>query len=289
MTKLLRSGKVRDIYEVSDTELVIVTTDRISAFDRVLKPEVPDRGRILQAVSLFWADKLDVQYHLASRPGEIDDALPEPFKSDPAFKGRSMLVEKAEVIPFECVVRSFLCGSAWKDYQKTGAICGIKLPPGLKQNMPLPKPIFTPATKAETGHDENVSYETLEKVLGIELASWLEATSLEIFEIGAKHCWERGLILADTKFEFGLLKHMGDERVLIDEVMTPDSSRYWPVDKYWLSTSIRSFDKQFVRDYLEKSGWDKESDPPTLPARVIDKTRFKYIEAYERITEKVWE
>lgn len=283
-TPSLRKGKVRDIYDLGNNKLVIITTDRISAFDFPLQPDIPDKGRILQALSLFWTDLLDVGYHLITDDG----CMPEPLKSDPSLKGRAMLVEKAEVIPFECVVRGYLCGSAWKDYQNSGEVCGIKLPMGLKQNMPLPKPIFTPATKAQTGHDENVSYETLEKALGVDLASWLEITSLEMYEEGAKHCWERGLILADTKFEFGLLKHMGDERVLIDEVMTPDSSRFWPVDKYWLGVSIRSFDKQFVRDYLEQSGWDKNSPPPSLPPKVIQKTQFKYIEAYERITKKKW-
>lgn len=281
----VRHGKVRDIYDVGPTELVIVTTDRISAFDHVLPNEIPDKGRILQAVSLFWTDLLDVSYHLITDDVE---RMPDFIKNDPLMKGRAMLVEKAEVIPFECVVRGYLCGSAWKDYQNSGEVCGIKLPMGLKQNMPLPKPIFTPATKAETGHDENISYETLEKALGKELASWLESKSLELYKDGVKHCWERGIILADTKFEWGLLKHMGNERVLIDEVMTPDSSRFWPVDKYWLGVSIRSFDKQFVRDYLETCGWDKNSPPPPLPPKVIQKTQFKYIEAYERITEKKW-
>lgn len=285
MTKM-RSGKVRDIYDVSDTELVIVTTDRISAFDHVLPTLIPDKGRILQALSLFWTDILDVGYHLITDDVE---RMPDFIKNDPLMKGRAMMVEKAEVIPFECVVRGFLCGSAWKDYQNTGEVCGIKFPPGLKQNMPLPKPIFTPATKAATGHDENISYETLEKALGKELASWLESKSLDLYQDGAKHCWERGLILADTKFEWGLLKHMNGEKVLIDEVMTPDSSRFWPVDKYWLGVSIRSFDKQFVRDYLEQSGWDKNSPPPPLPPRVVQKTKFKYIEAYERITGKKYE
>jgi phosphoribosylaminoimidazole-succinocarboxamide synthase len=285
ITQTCRHGKVRDIYDLGGNELVIITTDRISAFDQVLKPEIPNRGRILQALSLFWADLLDVGYHLIS---DEDHHMPDFVRGNPYLAGRAMLVEKAEVIPFECVVRGFLCGSAWKDYQKTGEVCGIKLPAGLKENMPLPQPIFTPATKAQTGHDENISYEVLEKAVGEERAAWLESKSIELYEDGRKHCWEKGLILADTKFEWGILKHMEDEVVLIDEVLTSDSSRLWPIDQYQLGTSIASYDKQFVRDWLEQSGWDKNSTPPVLPDEVVQKIKQKYIDAYELITSKKW-
>jgi phosphoribosylaminoimidazole-succinocarboxamide synthase len=280
----VRRGKVRDIYDLDTlgrkNELVIVTTDRISAYDQILPNEIPDRGKILTEVSVFWSEILDVYYHLISTNLAH---LPEVFRL-PELEGRVMLVEKAEVIPFECVVRGYLAGSAWQDYQNTGEVCGIKLPKGLKQNQALPTPIFTPATKAETGHDLNISFEFMANQIGLELASDLESKSVALYMDAADHCWQRGLILADTKFEWGKLKHVSDDIVLIDEVITPDSSRFWPIEGYELNQSLPSYDKQFVRDYLGSTSWDKNSPPPSLPEEVVAKTMEKYIEAYRLIT-----
>ena len=273
----VRRGKVRDIYEISATMLAIVATDRISAFDYVLDSIIPDKGKILTQMSLFWADLLDVPYHIAH-----DDRLPDVFRT-PEFAYRTMCVDKAKVIPFECVVRGFLCGSGWKDYQKTGEVCGIKLPKGLKENQQFPKAIFTPATKAETGHDENISFKYMADAIGVELTSELEQRSLDLYNDAADHAWKQGIIIADTKFEWGTIDGVV---TLIDEVMTPDSSRFWALDKYRLGSTMPSFDKQGVRNWLEKSGWDKESPPPALPAHVVRSTRLKYLEAYKRLTGK---
>jgi phosphoribosylaminoimidazole-succinocarboxamide synthase len=278
----MRRGKVRDIYELGTNMLIIVTTDRISAFDYVLPNAIPDKGKILTAMSLFWAEKLEAFYHsISTDPNQ----MPEAFRT-PELAGRSMMVERAEVIPFECVVRGYLCGSGWKDYQRTGEVCGIKLPKGLKENQQFPTPIFTPATKAETGHDENISFQQMADALGAELASELEQRSIELYVQAAERAWHAGIIIADTKFEWGRLKHASGDLCLIDEVLTPDSSRFWPLDQYRLGGSMPSFDKQFVRDWLDQSGWDKNSPPPALPDEIVAKTMDKYIEAYERITGK---
>ncbi len=278
----VKRGKVRDIYTVGPTMLVIVATDRISAFDYVLPNGIPDKGKVLTQMSLFWANLLDVYYHIIS----TDPAhMPDAFKT-PELEGRCMFVEKAHVIPFECVVRGYLCGSAWKEYQKTGEVCGIKMPKGLKENQQFPNPIFTPATKAETGHDENISFAVLADALGQELASELESRSIGLYMQAAEHAWNNGIIIADTKFEWGQLPHASNDLTLIDEILTPDSSRFWALDKYKLGSTMPSFDKQGVRNWLEKSGWDKNSEPPKLPAHVVRATREKYLEGYKRITGK---
>ena len=278
----VKRGKVRDIYEVGPTMLVIVTTDRISAFDHILPNGIPDKGKVLTQTSFFWADLLDVYYHVISTDPKH---MPEAFQT-PELAGRTMFVEKAEVIPFECVVRGFLCGSGWKDYQKTGEVCGIKLPKGLKENQQFPTPIFTPATKAETGHDENITFDYMANKIGKELASELEQRSIGLYMQAAEHAWNNGIIIADTKFEWGQLKHANDDLALIDEVLTPDSSRFWALDKYRLGASMPSFDKQGVRNWLEKSGWDKASPPPKLPPHVVRQTRARYLEGYKRLTGK---
>jgi len=276
-----KRGKVRDTYSLGDTMLIIITTDRISAFDHVF-PEttIPDKGKVLQGISCYWAEALDLNYHLISTDL---NRLPEDFRK-PEFEGRAMLVEKAEVIPFECVVRGFLAGSAWKEYQQTGSVCGIALPKGLKENQQLIKPIFTPATKADNGHDQNVTFDYMSSKIGLDLAAELEAMSLEIYTDAAQVAWQNGIIIADTKFEFGVMAHASNTLMLIDEVLTPDSSRFWPLEDYKLNAPINSFDKQFVRDWVEQSGWDKNSEPPPLPEEVVTKTRDKYLEAYEKIT-----
>jgi phosphoribosylaminoimidazole-succinocarboxamide synthase len=209
--------------------------------------------------------------------------LPEDFRK-PEFEGRAMLVEKAQVIPFECVVRGYLVGSGWKEYQKTGAICGIDLPPGLQENQQFPKPIFTPAIKNKTGHDENVSFDYMAAEVGIELSAEIEALSVELYMDAAQIAWAKGIIIADTKFEWGVLPHMGNTLVLVDEILTPDSSRFWPLNEYKIGAPINSFDKQYLRDWAEQSGWDKQSEPPPLPEDVINKTRTKYVEVYEKLT-----
>ncbi len=279
-----RRGKVRDVYELGETMLIIVTTDRVSAFDHVFPNTIQDKGKILQAISCFWAKKLEMPYHLIAT--DLNQ-MPEDFR-EPEFRSRTMLVERAEVIPFECVVRGYLAGSAWKEYQKTGSVCGIPLPPNLRQNQQFPKPIFTPAIKAATGHDENVSFDVMAKEIGVELAAEIEALSVELYTEAAQVAWANGIIIADTKFEWGILPYLNNTVVLIDEVITPDSSRFWPLDAYKLDASIPSFDKQFIRDWAENSGWDKESSPPPLPPDIIEKTRNKYVEAYERLTGEKW-
>lgn len=276
-----RRGKVRDIYDLGDTMLIIVTSDRISAFDYVFPNTViPDKGKVLNKLSAFWADRLDFKYHLVS----MDLAhFPEDFRK-PEFEDRTMLVEEAEVIPFECVVRGYLAGSAWKEYKSTGEVCGIKLPPGMQENQHFPKPIFTPAIKNDVGHDENVSFEYMAEKLGLELSAEIEAMSIELYEAAAQVAWNSGIIIADTKFEWGLVRHLQDALIVVDEVLTPDSSRFWPLEKYKLGGSIESFDKQYLRDWAEQSGWDKQSEPPPIPEDVVAKTREKYIEAFEKLT-----
>lgn len=279
----VRRGKVRDIYELGD-QLLLVSTDRISAFDWVLPTGIPDKGRVLTQLSRFWFDRLDVPHHLLSCNVE-EFELPEGIDRGP-LAGRSMLVRKTEVVPIECVVRGYLSGSAWKEYQQTSAVCGIVLPTGLRESDQLPEPIFTPATKADVGeHDLNITFnETCQRV-GRELAEELRRRSLEIYKRGAAYAQGRGILIADTKFEFG---QIDGELILIDEVLTPDSSRFWPADGYKPGLGQPSFDKQFVRDWLTESGWDKNSPPPELPPEVVANTRAKYIEAFEKISGEVF-
>ena len=276
-----RRGKVRDVYDLGD-RLVIVASDRISAFDWVLPTGIPDKGRILSQLTLFWLDYLKVPNHLI---GTDVAAMGPTFAAQSAvLQGRSMLVKKAEVVPFECVVRGYLAGSGWKEYRKQATVCGIPLPPGLQDCQQLPAPIFTPSTKAETGHDENISYETMASQTGAKLAGELRERSLDVYRRASSYAESRGIILADTKFEWGQLPD--GSLILIDEVLTPDSSRFWPKDSYQVGKNPPSYDKQFVRDWLEQSGWDKNSPPPMLPGEVVERTRGKYVEAYERLTGK---
>ena len=273
-----RRGKVRDIYDLGD-RLLLVSTDRISAFDWVLPSGIPDKGRVLTQLSHFWFQKLGVPNHLISL--ELDHPrLPAGLDRE-TFSGRSMLVRKAEVVPVECVVRGYLEGSGWREYQADGTVCGIRLPSGLVQCQQLPEPTFTPATKEATGHDINISFERMVEIVGPDLAAELRRRSIDVYSRAAEYARNSGIIIADTKFEWGRL---GDALILIDEVLTPDSSRFWPADQYRAGSSQPSFDKQFVRDWLSQSGWDKNSEPPALPAEIVDRTRAKYIEAYERLT-----
>lgn len=276
--KLRGRGKVRDIYELGD-RLLIVATDRLSAFDVVLPTPIPDKGRVLTQLSAFWFEKLAdvVPNHVLS----IKNFSGELAPFAPALEGRAMLVRRTEPVPIECVVRGYISGSGWKDYQKSGAVCGISLPAGLRESDRLPEPIFTPSTKATTGHDENISFEeTIERV-GRGLAEKLRETSLTIYRRAAEYAAARGIIIADTKFEFGLV---GDQLIWIDEALTPDSSRFWPGDQYSPGKVQPSFDKQYVRDYLERIGWNKQPPAPALPLDVVAKTREKYLEAYRGIT-----
>ena len=278
-----RQGKVRDVYDLGD-HLVIVATDRISAFDWVMPTPIPDKGRILTQLSLFWFNLLNVPNHILST--DLHD-MGKPFLDrQEQLAGRTMMVKKAQVVPIECVARGYLAGSGWKEYQKSQTVCGIPLPKGLQQASPLPQPIFTPATKAETGHDENISYEVMAKTVGEKLANTLKQSTLDIYTQAASYAQSKGIILADTKFEFGTLPN--GEIILIDEVLTPDSSRYWPQSSYQPGSSPPSYDKQFVRDWLETTTWDKNSPPPALPDEVVARTRAKYVEAYEVLTGKKW-
>ena len=270
-------GKVRDLYSLNG-QLLFVATDRISAFDYVLATGIPEKGRVLTQLSLFWFDFLKdvVKNHLVTASV---DQYPAPLKKyADDLRGRSMLVTKAQMIDIECVARGYLSGSGWKEYQKTGAVCGIKLPPGLKESDKLPEPIFTPATKALTGHDENISIEEMAKRTGKELAEKLRDLTLKIYKTAADYAAGRGIIIADTKFEFG---QTSQGLILADEVLTPDSSRFWPADKYQPGKAQESFDKQFVRDYLEAIKWNKQPPAPSLPEDVARKTSEKYIEAYK--------
>lgn len=273
-----RCGKVRDIYDFGD-RLLFIATDRISAFDWVLPTGIPDKGRVLTQISRFWFDFLKVPNHLIS----LDPAdLPLPAETDlESLRGRSMVVRKTSVFPVECVVRGYLAGSGWREYRTSQTICGVPLPPGLRESDPLPEPIFTPATKAETGHDENIPFRQMESIVGAETAARLRDLSISIYRRAADYARSRGILLADTKFEFGEIE---GQILLIDEVLTPDSSRFWPADQYAPGSSPPSYDKQFVRNWLESTPWDKNSPPPELPPDVVAKTRAKYIEAYERLT-----
>jgi phosphoribosylaminoimidazole-succinocarboxamide synthase len=276
--KLLGRGKVRDIYDLGD-RLLIVATDRLSAFDVVLPTPIPDKGRVLTQLSLFWFDKLaDVVPHHVIEAKNFTGEL-APYAA--ALAGRAMVVRRTDPAPIECVVRGYISGSGLKDYQKTGAICGIPLPAGLRDSDRLPEPIFTPSTKATTGHDENISFEETVSRIGRPLAERLRDVSLTLYNRAAEHAAARGIIIADTKFEFGL---RGDELIWIDEALTPDSSRFWPAGQYSPGKAQPSFDKQFVRDYLEKIGWDKLPPGPALPPDVVAGTQQKYREAYQRVT-----
>jgi phosphoribosylaminoimidazole-succinocarboxamide synthase len=271
-------GKVRDIYDAGD-KLLIVATDRLSAFDVILPTPIPDKGRVLTQLSLFWFDLLRdvIPNHVLSAT-----EFPAPFDAyREELAGRSMLVRKTMPLPIECVVRGYVSGSGWKDYRSTGEICGIALPPGLRESDRLPEPIFTPATKATTGHDENISFERAASLIGTERARQVRDVSLEIYRRAATYAEPRGILLADTKFEFGLLK---DELIWIDEALTPDSSRFWPAAQYKPGGPQPSFDKQFVRDYLESIHWPKTPPGPELPPQVVDATQGKYREAYRILT-----
>jgi phosphoribosylaminoimidazole-succinocarboxamide synthase len=276
----VRRGKVRDVYDLGD-RLLLVSSDRISAFDWVLPTGIPDKGRLLTQIAAFWFERLGEPHHLVTTDVDRMD-LPEGIDRR-MLAGRTSLVRKAEVVPIECVVRGYLAGSGWKEYQKQGTVCGVRLPPGLEESSPLDQPIFTPATKAATGHDENISFDRMVDLVGGSVAEDLRSRSLAIFQRGAAYARQRGILIADTKLEWGT----ADGRlILIDEVLTPDSSRFWPADQYQPGRSQPSFDKQFVRDWLESTTWDKNSPPPALPEEVVTKTRQKYVEAYERLTGK---
>ena len=276
--KLRGRGKVRDIYELGE-KLLIVATDRLSAFDVVLPTPIPDKGKVLTQISLFWFETLAnvVPNHVLSGT-EFPGAL-APYAA--SLRGRAMVVRKTDPLPVECVVRGYISGSGWKDYQKTGAICGISLPKGLRESDRLPEPIFTPSTKATTGHDENISFEETVAQIGRPLAEKIRDISLKIYQQASDRAAKHGIIIADTKFEFGLI---GDELIWIDEALTPDSSRFWPADQYAPGKAQPSFDKQYVRDYLERIGWNKQAPGPELPADVVKATQAKYREAYEKVT-----
>jgi phosphoribosylaminoimidazole-succinocarboxamide synthase len=279
--KLVKRGKVRDVYEVEGNYL-IVASDRMSAFDVIMDDPVPDKGKILTAISLFWFDKIQpiIENHLISTNPE---EYPEPCrKYKRELQGRSMYVKKAEPLPVECIVRGYISGSGWAEYQKNGSVCGIMLPEGLTESDKLAEPIFTPSTKADDGdHDENISFESAVEILGAKTAERVRDLSIKIYEFGRDCAAEKGIIIADTKFEFGFVN---DRIILIDEVLTPDSSRFWPMDSYTPGGPQKSFDKQYLRDYLNGLDWPKTYPPPRLPEEIVEKTREKYLEALVRLT-----
>jgi phosphoribosylaminoimidazole-succinocarboxamide synthase len=279
--ELFASGKVRDVYRVGSDRLLFVATDRISAFDYVLATGIPHKGRVLTQLSLFWFEFLKdiVPNHLVTADVSRYPAEVRPYTNE--LRGRSMLVQRAEMFPVECVVRGYLSGSGWKEYKTNGSVCGIQLPQGLRESDELPEPIFTPATKAITGHDENISFAHMTQLVDPEDARQLRDLSLAIYKKAANYAREKGLIIADTKFEFG---RTAAGITLADEVLTPDSSRFWPADQYQAGTSQPSFDKQYVRDYLEEIRWNKQPPAPALPPEVAQKTSQKYVEAYRRLT-----
>jgi len=280
--KLFRKGKVRDVYDLGD-KLLIVSTDRISCFDVVLPCGIPDKGKVLTNLSCFWFDFLKdiIPNHFIT--ADVDEYPRELKKYKDGLSGRSMLVLNCQPFPVECIVRGYLSGSGWKEYQKQQSVCGIKLPIGLKESSKLPGIIFTPSTKADTGHDQNINQEYVEKIIGRETAAKLSEASIAIYKKASDYALKHGIIIADTKFEFGM--HNG-EVILIDEVLTPDSSRFWPLDSYIAGSPAISFDKQFVRDYLETLGWDKTPPAPNLPEELIIKTTQKYLEVYRKLTGK---
>jgi phosphoribosylaminoimidazole-succinocarboxamide synthase len=279
--ELYASGKVRDVYRVDNEHLLFVATDRISAFDYVLATGIPQKGKVLTQLSLFWFQLLRdvVPNHLITADVQAYPPVLKPFTDK--LRGRSMLVMRADMVPIECVVRGYISGSAWKEYKSSGSVCGIPLPAGLKESDKLPEPIFTPATKAVTGHDENISFEKMCELAGPEISRELRDLSLRIYSKAADYARERGIIIADTKFEFG---KSPAGLVLADEVLTPDSSRFWPADRYQPGRAQESYDKQYVRDYLEQIHWDKKPPAPGLPAEVAQKTSEKYLEAYRLLT-----
>ena len=277
-TTLVRKGKVRDIYDTGEF-LLLVASDRVSAFDWIIPTEIPDKGRVLTQISNFWFKRIDVPNHLVDVDVYDIDA-PEGVSRD-ELNGRSIVVKKCEVVPVECVVRGYLAGSGWKEYQSDQSVCKIPLPSGLQNGSKLDEPLFTPATKAEEGHDENISFEEMANVVGEDTAQRLKQMSIDIYLKGAEYARSHGIIIADTKFEWGWYD---GELILIDEVLTPDSSRFWPEDSYKPGGEQFSFDKQFVRNYLSETSWDKNSPPPELPDDIVAMTREKYIEAFERLT-----
>ena len=282
--QLVRRGKVRDVYAVDDERLLIVATDRISAFDCVLPTPIERKGEVLTALSQFWFEKLGhvvANHLLTSNVDEMPEAL---RRHSQTLAGRSMLVRRAEVFPVECVVRGYLVGSGWKDYLRTGEVCGHKLASGLRESEEMPQPIFTPSTKAEEGHDENISEDQVRSMLGQDVTALLRDTSLRLYSEARDYARSRGIIIADTKFEFGLDKN--GELILVDEVLTPDSSRFWPAEAYESGRSQPSFDKQFVRDYLETLAWDKKPPAPPIPSDVASATTARYLEAYRLLTGK---
>ena len=277
--ELVRRGKVRDVYAVDEERLLIVATDRISAFDCVLPTPIERKGEVLTALSRFWFEKLAhiVPNHLITTS---IDRMPDAIRAHAAdLSARSMLVQRTDVFPVECVVRGYLSGSGWKDYQRTGQVCGHQLPAGLRESEQLARPIFTPATKAETGHDENISEQQMSSIIGREVAEFLRDVSLRLYQEASEYARGRGIIIADTKFEFG--REREGQIILIDEALTPDSSRFWPAESYQVGESQASFDKQFVRDYLERLDWDKQPPAPPLPPQVAQATTDRYLEAYE--------
>ena len=276
----VKSGKVREVFDLGD-RLLFVATDRISAFDCVMPNGIPQKGQVLTQISHFWFD-FSTSWLRNHRLARAQDPLPaelQPYESQ--LRGRSMIVQKAKPLAIECVVRGYLAGSGWKEYRSNQTVCGIGLPPGLKESSELPEPIFTPATKAETGHDENISYAKAVDIVGSEVATRVRDLSLRLYAEARRHARERGIIIADTKFEFGI---DDDGLLLIDEALTPDSSRFWPADQYQPGRGQPSYDKQFVRDYLETLDWDKTPPAPALPVEVVERTRQKYLEAYEKLT-----
>lgn len=281
--KLFSRGKVRDIYETKDY-LAIIATDRISAFDAVLPDCIPYKGRILTGLSAFWFDLIkDITptHFITADFNEIVSSAPLLYKYGPELKGRTMLARKLKIFPVECIVRGYLAGSGWKEYSRTGSVCGINLPPGLRESERLPEPIFTPSTKATVGHDENISFDKMVELIGKKDADELRRRSLKIYETAHQYALPKGIIICDTKFEWG--KDDKGEIVLADEILTPDSSRFWPLDSYAIGKAQPSFDKQFVRDYLETTNWDKTPPAPRLPGEIIQKTSAKYMEAYKRL------
>jgi phosphoribosylaminoimidazole-succinocarboxamide synthase len=280
--KLLHAGKVRDNYALDDQSMLIVTTDRLSAFDVILPDPVPDKGRVLTQISNFWFDRTShiVPNHLT---GRALTQLPVTANELATLEGRAIIVKRLKPLPLEAVVRGYLIGSGWQDYQRSGKVCGIALPAGLQLAQRLPEPIFTPATKAEVGaHDENISFSEVSSLIGAELADKVRTTALALYHFAAEYARARGIIIADTKFEFGL--DTDGQLTLMDEVLTPDCSRFWPADTYQVGISPPSFDKQYIRDYLVNLDWDKRAPAPALPAQVIARTRDKYLEALQRLT-----
>jgi phosphoribosylaminoimidazole-succinocarboxamide synthase len=278
--ELYARGKVRDVYSIKD-RLVIVATDRISAFDYILPTGIPDKGKVLTQLSVFWFDFLREVVPSHFLTANVTEYPAAARLYDAELEGRSMLVTRAKMVEIECVARGYLAGSGWKEYRETGAVCGVRLPPGLKESSQLSEPIFTPATKAQSGHDENISFDAMVKLAGADLAARLRDLTLKIYTRAAEYARTKGIIIADTKFEFGMVK---DELVLGDEVLTPDSSRFWPLDTYEPGRAQNSYDKQFVRDYLEQIKWPKRPPAPPLPAEVAAKTSEKYKEAYRALT-----